>query len=451
MISILESARLARFVAVASIATCASLACGGSTTSAAGPNIGAGGDVGASGAGGTGAQAGVGATAGNQGVKLAPGSWQMTAVVTETQPNPSVMPCASLSFTLNVAQDGSGYSATLGQNGFIDAPTADIRNNAYLLGGFYLPCGNQLTLSGLTLQGSDTDGDGVADQLSGFDTAMAYSGGGDLVASEAVQVTFTGTRDTSPPTLVTPVNPVDPLLPFVISASEPLTATASLGLVGTSNLPLTAQPATATAQGTPITASINWSTNVILPLAGQWQVQGTGQDLVGHALMALGTLTTLGDPGVFAQDGFEGALIAAIDSGSPTLVKGIGSVTAISGAQSLWLVPGDALTFHLKRASSEKTLRFSARAFGSYGPPSVTADIRAGVVGGQQIAMPSFAPSTMSIDTGDANWKEASEVLEFTVPLMDAGPDVLFYLSPTQCTGFCAPPSPLMVDDLTLE
>jgi hypothetical protein len=463
MSNLLEPARFLRFALITLIAACSSVACGGSAVTSGDHNVGAGASGGDSGVGGTdstGAQGGVGATAGveatagagSKTVKLEPGSWQMTAVVTELQPNLGVMPCTPVAFTLNVAADGSDYSATIGKDGFIDGPTAQLTNGSYVLGGFSVPCTTQITVSGLTLQGKDTNGDGKADTLAGTASGMAYSGGGDVVSDEAIQVAFTGVPDVTAPNLLPPTDPVSPLLGFIIPASEPLAPSASLALAGSTNLALTAQPAHGSSGSAPVAALINWSTNVLLPLSGQWQIQGTGQDLIGHPLAAFGALATFTDPGLFAQDGFEGPLTAVTESGAPAIVTGFGSVMAISGAHSLWIAPGDALTFHLRRAAAENSVRFSARTFGSGGTPGFGVDVRAGVVGGQQAAMIANYPTMSStVDTGDTRWPVASEVESYTLLLADSGTDVLLRISPLPCNGFCAPPVALLVDDLVLE
>jgi hypothetical protein len=239
---------------------------------------------------------------------------------------------------------------------------------------------------------------------------------------------------------------------FVISASEPLAPSASFTLAGSPNLPLSAKPSNGVSGSAPITALINWSSSVFLPLSGQWQVQGAGQDLVGHPLAEFGTLTTLSDPGVFAQDGFEGPLMAVIETGAPAIVTGFGNVMAISGAHSLWLAPGDAVTFHLRRAAAENTVRFSARTFGTDGIPGFGVDIRAGVVGGQQAAALASEPTLSStVDTGDTQWPVASGVGSYALTLSDAGPDVLLRISPYLCDGFCPPSVALLIDDLVLE
>jgi hypothetical protein len=126
-------------------------------------------------------------------------------------------------------------------------------------------------------------------------------------------------------------------------------------------------------------------------------------------------------------------------------------VTAISGGHSLWLSPGEAVTFHLKRATAETSVRFNARAFAQYGQPYVSADIAAGVVGDQAQFASGSSSTQSSVATGDATWAQASEVIPFTVPLSGAGTDVLLRISPLNCNGFCPLPSALMIDDLTLE
>jgi hypothetical protein len=456
MSNLLEPSRFVRFALIMLIAACLSIACGGSAVTSGDHNVGAGASGGDSGSGGTdstGAQGGVAAMAGAGGktVRLEPGSWQMTAVVTELQPNLGVMPCTPVDFTLNVATDGSGYSATIGKDGFIDGPTVQLTNGSYVLGGFSVPCATQITVSGLTLQGKDTNGDGKPDTLSGTASGMAYSGGGDVVSVESIQVAFTGVPDVTAPNLLPPADPVSPLMGFVIPASEPLAPSASFALAGSTNLALSAQPAYGSSGSAPITSLINWSTNVLLPLSGQWQVQGAGQDLIGHPLAELGILTTFTDPGMFAQDGFEGPLTAAIESGTPAIVTGLGSVTAISGAHSLWIAPGDAVTFHLRRAAAENTVRFSARSFGRGGTPGFYADVRAGVIGGEQAAIASYPTVSGAVDTGDTTWPLATDVVLYTLPLNDAGTDVLLRVSPSLCTGFCPPSVALLIDDVVLE
>lgn len=446
----------ARFAAIAAIAALLSIACGGSATTSGDHNVGAGtsgaGTAGAGatgGIGGTRAQAGAGGSGGKT-VQLGPGSWQMTGIVTSARQDFPVFTCATVAFTLNVTPDGSGYSATIGQDGFIDGTSAEITNGSYVLDGLALPCSTQLTVSGLTLQGTDADGDGKADGLSGTVSGMAYSGGGDIVTSGSVQIDLTGVPDVTAPTLLQP-DTVDPLRGFAIRASEPILSTASLSLVGTTNIPLTGNAARSSSLATQLDEVITWSASGILPLSGQWTVQGQAQDPSGHALNPAAVLRTLTDPGVFSQDGFEGTLAAAIEAGAPSLVTGLGSVPAISGANSLWIAPGDTILFHLKRASTEKTLHFSARAFSEYGAPSADAYVWAGVIGGQPIQTPNITPSGGVVDTGDSVWKQATEVQQFTFPLKEAGADVLLRIWSSACVGFCPPPSALMIDDLALE
>jgi hypothetical protein len=179
----------------------------------------------------------------------------MTGVVTALEPGIGVTPCDTISFTLTVSADGQ---AAIGKDGSIDQASAEIANGRYTIGGLTLPCATQTTVSGLTLNGVDSNGDGNADSLTGTVDAMAYSGGGGVVSVESLSIAISGAPDVTGPKLEPPTDPVNPILSWSIAASEPLAPTAALTLAGTPSLALVPGP----------TAFITWTSNE-LPNARQ--------------------------------------------------------------------------------------------------------------------------------------------------------------------------------------
>jgi hypothetical protein len=442
--------RFARWLALASVGTTLNLACGASAGTSSDNQGGAGGE-GAAGGSRT-AGAGTGEIGGNAGagIQLLPGSWQVTYAVTPLEMPPGLADCKEGQFMLNVSTDGLATISSIGQ---IDSTKAEIKSGAYTLDTLNL-CLRQTTTAGLTLQGVDSDGDGIADKLSGTVTGtISFFGidGGDTF-SAAARMDLTGVPDVTAPTLVSPSYAINPLDSWSIVASEALAPTASVALAGTPNLPLTSVPK-ASSDGVPLSSLIEWSTDVILPLSGRWPILGLGQDLSGRALAPAGELRTLADPGVFMADGFEGPLVVA-SLFNPSIITGVGNVPAISGAHSLWLEPDADVTVHLKRVAAEKTVHFSARAFGDQNLAGFGVYIEGGVVGGHEIVTQSAkAPSGTVVETGDPTWTHASEVQQFSLSLSESGSDVLVRLRQEQspCTPFCGSRLALMVDDLRLE
>lgn len=448
--------RVGRWLLLASISAPTSLACGGSAKSSGDHNVGAtssGGDATTGGSGASTVVAGAGRTAGDAStdVQLLPGSWQMTYRVTPLEMPPGIATCSQGQFMLNVSADGL---ATISFDGFIDSATAQISGGAYQVDALRLPCLDQTAMPSLTLQGIDTDGDGIADQLSANVAGKVpfYFPDGGISSSPAARMDLTGVPDDTAPTLETPSYAIHPLDSLTITASEAIAAAATVTLVGTPNVSLASVPEMSSS-GAPLSSLIAWSTDVILPLSGKWSVMGTGQDLSGRALQTAGEVRTWADPGPFAADGFEGPLVVA-SLGTPTIVTALGSVPAISGAHSLWLDPGVDVTFHLLRTAAENTIHFSARAFGDHALQSFGVVIEAGVVGGYEIVTQSpSVPAGSALDTGDPTWAYASEVQDFSLDLSEPGTDIVLRLRQQQgpCNPFCGSRQAMMVDDLTLE
>ena len=464
------------------LAACSLLACGGSARSNNDRSTGGGSGSGGSGgksdtttqpiAGETGApvagDSGKGGEAGTTGgeagaagsgaeVRLRPGSWDVTGVVS-ADPKPPYF-CGNVDFALTV----EGNTMTVGRSGVMSSAPVQIVDGAYVATAIDLPEGScnaeRLLVDQLRLRGVDRDGDGEADELEGMailDQVTIVTG--DILYDATVSITFKAVPDASQPKLFTAGsdawamwNPIDRVS---VTASEPLAASATATLTGTSTLPLVASPASDPPASGPVTA---FYLPQLLPFGGTWQLNAEGKDLAGHAL-ALGTtvgaLSTLADPGVYTPDGFEGALSGMI--GSPKTVTGYGSVPAISGAHSLWLDPSSTLLVHLRRQGTEKNLHFAVRGFAGPGQSAyATKNVRAGVVGGTRVVSlnPKLPSQTSTDATGDATLPQVGGIIEFDAVLDDPGQDVLLNISNVYCPSpfGCQTPGAWMIDDLKLE
>jgi hypothetical protein len=379
---------------------------------------------------------------------LGSGSWQVTGIVTRLSGPESAVTCPTISFSLTVVVNGSALTATLGDGGNPQSIAGELRNGDYVFGGVSLPC--LTTLSDLTLHGVDTNGDGVADQLSGSVSGMSTSPGGDVVYTATVQIAFTGVPDTIAPRLLLPFAPPDDLLDpiggFTINVSKPLAPGPTLSMVGTPTIPLTYSP------------ELNaFSTDIVLPFAGQWTLSGSGADLAGHPLDVQGTLKTIADPGIFPQDGFESELIAATSTDKITPVTGVGTLPAISGAHSLLIPAGAAVTFHLQRAAAEKHVRFSYRTFNFDAGQVADFVVQVGVIGAERTNAPAVPGGSAepTMDTGDESLPKASGVQTLSYAIEGDGADVLLLVYAPVCfdpfRGYCSLSPALLIDDLRLE
>lgn len=432
-------------------------AAGGAAGAGAGTFGGSAGSEPFGGAGGATSDAGSAGSIGDAGgPALSPGSWNVTAQLTIQGTSPISVTCPSLDFTLNISPD---RYVTVGHDGQMAVARAQL-SGGYSVDALTLPTttagcsASSLQVTHLHLERADEIGASPTNGIVGSADGTIQSIGGDIIFSNPVSVVISGVPDHEPPQLSVLASVLNPLAGVSFPASEPLDLkNTSLQLVGSSTVPLVAQPSSAT-DGVLTSSAIAWAIDTILPLSGEWTVQGSGADLIGLELGSMGTLRTLKDPGVFAQDGFESPLIAAIDAGSPQLVSGVGSLPAIEGAQSLLLGGGTALTFHLRRAATESSLRFSVRALGSSaGSISYAKQIRVGVVGSAQASLVNVPYSNAAgVSTGDATFPWASALVEVSVPLDSPGQDVLVSLADFYCGGgLCPPPSTLLLDQLRLE
>ena len=378
----------------------------------------------------------------------------MKGAVTAIDPKDAqVFHCDSVAFTLSVVEIVHGFEAIVGHDGEMDGSRVQLSNGSYEIDPLTVPTtcsGYIVAREGFTLLGADSNGDGIADQISGTANAVASIAQGDVVFQVPVNIDLQGVPDASKPTLTVP-STFNPLFAPIFSASEPLAEDAALYLVAGNKLPLFPLPQTSSTNSDALAAVINFGIDAILPLSGTWQVQGSATDLAGHSLVNVGSVQSLADPGVSPQDGFEGPLVAAIEAQGVSVVSAVGNVSAITGTHSLWVLPGGSLTFHLGRAASEKTLTLSMRVFSHEQFASIFTAFRAGVVGGKQVVIPTLPPTGALVASGDPIWSMASQVVHVSLPLTESGSDVLFSLSASYCDGFCPPQAALMIDDLKLE
>ena len=272
-------------------------------------------------------------------------------------------------FRLTVALDAS---QTLGVFGVTGRFSRFHRTSSYAEDGISFglgesPCPQHaeavVNLSSPTFVVEDTTGDGIADRITGAMRGRVNT----VDASDVVDVTYSGVRDDRPPSLSarwsTPSNPIDMIF---IDATEPLPLGLGLRLVGDSAEPIF------DLTGIPLDGALisSWGRGYPLPFGGSWHVEATPElrDLAGNVgtIPANAALRTAPDPGVFAEDGFEGPM-AALTSGRAFVVDAA-TIAPIHGARSLLILPSDGtetagrVTFRLRTPPSTRAIHWSYRA-----------------------------------------------------------------------------------------
>lgn len=431
-------------------------ACGGKSQDA-GEVVGA--SAGASAGVGTGPSGGAGGTASTT-ARLTRGGWDVTTTFTPMvveMPGVSSTP-GTLTFTLDLLDDGDTLSAILGSDGNgvafplqrTSATRAALQTTLVepLGGGLLSSLGGQilaLNYDTLQLTASDSDADGVADQLTGMGTGSIQISCGDCEYSSPVDIQLAGTPDKTAPHLYVPVDTLDPLAAWTVSASEPL-ASAKLSLTGNSivALPSTRDDATL----------IEFGTQQVLPFSGTWQVTGSGYDFASNPLdLSQGQVTTLTDPGAFIQDGFESAVHAALSGDPPaTVVDASSGLPIPAGAHALLLPPAASATFHLTRQPGQSRLSFTVVELWGPGPnASAFGRFQAGVIGGTDRVTLDWTRSATINATTNAKWTRASAPAIASATITEAGADVVVVLVIQSSAEPSPPPGALLIDDLTLQ
>jgi hypothetical protein len=319
--------------------------------------------------------------------------------------------------------------------------------------GDYDPYGQYPSISfeSLQLVLEDRDGDGDADAVSGGGSGVLGYVLGDIAYSGEFTFEIRGDRDATPPQVSVAGN--DDALHVLdglrVVASEPLLpGSTARAWHGDTLIELAPFPAD---RG----YVRSFRSSAVLPFETELriEIEPVPQDLTGFAVAsAPASVRTMPDPGAFAEDGFEADPVARLGGG--TVVTGVGTLPAISGARSLLIEPGDELTMRVPLAGGETHLRFRARYL--YENSSYwcsTHELRIGAPGAQALRNVSVSPGyEPTEDTGDASWPTAGPLGEVEVALPEgATGHVVFdvYEIPP-----IAPPCPyaaLLIDDLRVE
>lgn len=318
------------------------------------------------------------------------------------------------------------------------------------------PAGNgysdaRLTFDALDLVPIDNDGDGTADAVEGSGSGDFSQLMGDVEQLAAFTVQISGGLDDYAPYMSYPVTDrIHVLDGLRVYANEPLQPISTAkGVAGGTAIPLEMLPA-----GAPYVTEFR-STS-ILPFATEVGVlfEDELRDLAGHEIeLGLERMETIPDPGLFTEDGFEGAL-PAVSSGVE-VVTGIGSLPALSGAQSVLI--GESygnLTMRVPLQEGDTHLRFEARVLHEAGevPGCAQRRLRLGFPALDKIE--EHAPVWnlgAEQETGDERWVSAGPLatMEFALP-EGAGSEVIFDIERQHADDRC-PAAALLIDDLRAE
>ena len=347
--------------------------------------------------------------------------------------------------------------ATLGYNGVVSGGQFTLRDRTYeLVDPLAVPdpsCEADFEITQLSLNASDGNGDGVADLIGGNGVGTGSIVEGDTIPRFTFSFDLSGTPDVTRPTLISPgvIHPIDGVR---LAASEALAPTSQLSLQGTSSVTLENAYVGSVPLGT-------LSSHLVLPFAGNWAVVGHAEDLIGLPLETGLALTSLPDPGIFVEDGFEGAALAAVLTGGAQVVSSVGSLPALRGSKSLQVVAGESATLHLARPPGATTVRFVARTLrGSGGfpicpehdsgtdPPAVTL----GVIGGVIRSRPVAQQIGDSVVITGATFDYAGPLQDVSIPIEEVGSDIVLRIAPPTNPNFtfCFPHG-VLVDDLRVQ
>lgn len=394
------------------------------------------------------------------GSSLARSSWEVSLPLTVTSmQRPFPLSCSALTFTMHLEPQAVGLDATLGYNGRVTSGQLVPKDGAYeLVAPLPLPgrteCGEaSFGMTRLSLHAADGSGDGVADLISGQGDGTGTMPLDDEIYRFAFSFELSGTPDVTRPTLIAP-GMLHPLDGVRLAASEALAPSSQLSLQGSPSVSLQADGAGVGPIGILLS-------DRILPFSGTWTVMGAAEDLIGLPIETGIQVTSLTDPGLFAEDGFEGATLAATLTGSAQVVSNVGSLPALSGGKSLQVSIGSSATLHLARPPGATTVRLVSRSlrtpsycfFGGLGiggvdPPPVTV----GVIGGVSRPRPEARSTGVSVAVQDSPVNYAGPPQEVSVPLDEPGSDVVVRIAPPiNLNGTYCYPAGVLIDDLRVE
>jgi hypothetical protein len=304
-----------------------------------------------------------------------------------------------------------------------------------------------LMLRTLTLTALDDDSDGIADRLVGTGDGAIEQSCGDCSYSNPVTLKVSGKPDRTAPELNLPDTPWNPLDEWRVSVSEALKS-GVLELSGNPPVSLSAENSNA--------LPIWFSTPTVLPFSGTWNVTGIGRDFADRLLdLHAASVTTLADPGVFAEDGFDTTPNVSL-TGAAAMVDASSGLPIPSGRHALLLPPGSSATFHIKRSAasaSKGTISAHFVELKSEEEWWPMIDFRAAVIGGGRREWDGRANShDPSLPTTHATWIDASPAYAARVVLDETGNDIgVLIAAKTMPLGPQKPPGALLIDALTLE
>jgi hypothetical protein len=301
----------------------------------------------------------------------------------------------------------------------------------------------------LALTARDDDGDGIADRLEGQGQAQGSVIRGDQGFTVNLDFKLSGLPDVQRPSLIVPT-PLHPLDGVQVVASEPVALTCTLSLsdaaTPANQVALTGYTASNGALG-------RFSSPMVLPFGSTWNLVAKGADLAGLSFITPTTaVKLLADPGLFAQDGFETAPRALL-SGTAAVVSHVGTLSALTGTQSLFVAPGSSATLHLAGSQPLSHVRFSTRTlstvsgFSAGTPPLAIATIG----GSQRLMIPNRPTAAAPTATGDSTWPYAAPQQDYDLPLLEAGTDVVIRIAPSYCVGLCPTLQAVLLDDVVVE
>ena len=388
-----------------------------------------------------------------QDTKLADSAWNVsletTLVSVEGEGTESLFKCPTIPMTLQVTRKNAEFAAILGGPGVVIPGRLTETGQEYTsVEAMEAPRVSSCEvvdarIETMAFRALDADGDGRADRLSGSGMGYARLGGNDIVFGATFSFVLSGTPDETPPTWVEP-GELKPLDVLSVSTSEPVTMTSRVVLEGEPRIELL-----------PV-RDLNgvvaaFESEIIVPFSTEWTLTGNGRDLARLPLHGL-TVRSLPDPGIFAEDGFEGDSFNALIEGKGEVISAVGNLAALSGNKSLYLDPRVPVTFHLKRPEGASSVRFLARALGQHESFTEGWMARVGVIGGversPQREVVELEPAKA---TGDSKWPAAGPLKEYTYALGEEGNDVVLRLWTFVSVPSGVGPQGLLVDDVRVE
>jgi hypothetical protein len=287
---------------------------------------------------------------------------------------------------------------------------------------------------------------------------------GDVIYSTGVSATMVGVPDTTGPQLsVVPSGEVHPLALTGIVADEllPTGTTAALDAAGTSLALVSAM-----SSGAPGISAFSLPDKALaFGATYSLRVEPDAVDLVGNKTAALPSFATLPDPGLFAQDGFEGPIqaymtgFAAIASGAAPPIPAGATAVAVPPVDSITKCPAR-FTARLAVPTGAANVRFAFMVYRSksgWGYPSLLYHCAVAVPTGAAVATWDSQLTTTPLPkpwTGDPPGSDLytyGDLLEAEMPLPPgAGNEVMFDVVRT-CAEPGGPPPGIIIDSLRVE